>query len=96
MLSFLLQLLQAFEFLWFEEVVDATEVFADATVAELVDLGDESVKEVAVVTNHDEGAVKVLQGLFKNVFSAKIQYFVVKIPKSQKNTHTFGEIKGKS
>ena len=48
-------------------------MFADATVTELVDLGDESVKKVAVVTNHDEGAIEVLQGLFKNVFGAEVE-----------------------
>ena len=57
---FLLQFLQTFHLLGFEELVDAAQMLAHAAVAELIHLRHETVEEVAVVAYHDERAVEVL------------------------------------
>ena len=70
---FALELLQALELLGIEKLVDAAEVLAHTLVTKLVDLGDEAVEEVAVVTHDDEGAVIVLQGLLKHVLGLEVE-----------------------
>ena len=56
-----------------EEVVDAPDVFAHAAAAELVDLGDQAVQEVAVVAYDDDGAFERGYGLLQHVLGAHVQ-----------------------
>lgn len=71
--SLLFQLLEILHFFVLQEFVDATEVFADALVAEFVDFRDETVQEVAVMADDDEGAVKVDERLLEYVFGLHVE-----------------------
>ena len=55
-----LQLLEVLHLLGFEELVHAAQVLAHLLVAKLVDLGHQTIEEVAVVAHEDERAVIVL------------------------------------
>ena len=48
-------------------------MLADAASAELVDLRDQSVEEVAVVADDYQRAVEVAQGLFEDVFGFEVE-----------------------
>ena len=39
--------------------VNAAEMFADATMTELINLADKTIEEITVVTNHDERSVEM-------------------------------------
>ena len=71
--SFLFQFLEVLHFFVLQEFVDAAEVFADALVAEFVDLCDETVQEVTVMADDDEGAVKVDERLLEYVLGLHIE-----------------------
>ena len=69
----LLQFLEVLHFFVFQEFVDAAEVFADALVAEFVDFCDETVQEVTVMADDDEGAVKVDERLLEYVLGFHVE-----------------------
>ena len=71
--SLLFQLLEILHFFVLQEFVDAAEVFADALVAEFVDLCDETVQEVAVMADDDEGTVKVDERLLEYVLGLHVE-----------------------
>ena len=72
-LLFLFQFLQRIHFLLFEEFVDAAKMLRHLLIAELVDLGHQSVKEVTVVRNDDQGAVEIHQRLLEDIFGFHVQ-----------------------
>ena len=67
-LLFLFQFLQRIHFLLFEEFVDAAKMLRHLLIAELVDLCHQSVKEVTVVRNDDQGAVEIHQRLLEDIW----------------------------
>lgn len=72
-LLFLFQFLQRIHFLLFEEFVDAAKMLRHLLIAELVDLGHQSVKEVTVVRNDDQGAVEIHQCLLEDIFGFHVE-----------------------
>jgi len=54
-------------------VVDATEVLAHMALAELIDLGDQTVEEFAVVAHDDGCAVEGADGLFEHILGLHVQ-----------------------
>ena len=71
--SLLFQLLEILHFFVLQEFIDAAEVFADTLVAEFVDLCDETVQEVTVMADDDEGAVKVDERLLEYVLGLHVE-----------------------
>ena len=48
-------------------------MFADATMTELINLADKTIKEITVVTNYDERSVEVEQGLFQHILGLQVE-----------------------
>ena len=71
--GFTLQLLEIFEALVFQELVDAAKMLAHFAAAELIDFRHKAVEEITVVAHDDERAVKILQRLLEHVFRAQIE-----------------------
>ena len=69
----LLQFLEVLHLFIFQEFVDAAEVFADTLVPEFVDFRDETVQEVTVMADDDEGAVKVDERLLEYVLGFHVE-----------------------
>ena len=69
----MLKLLQTLHLLCFQELINAAEMLANATMAKLVNLAHEAVQEVAVMAYHDERAVKILQRLLQHILCLKVQ-----------------------
>ena len=72
-LLFLLQFLKIFHLLRFQEFVNAAEMFADATMTELINLADKTIEEITVVTNHDERSVEIEQGPFQYILGLQVE-----------------------
>ena len=72
-LLFLFQFLQRIHLLLFEEFVDAAKMLRHLLIAEFVDLCHQSVKEVTVVRNDDQGAVEIHQRLLENIFGFHVE-----------------------
>ena len=68
-----LQLLEIVDFLGAEEVVDAAEVLAHLAAAELIDLADQPVEEVAVVADEYDSAVEIAQGCLEDVLGLHVE-----------------------
>ncbi len=68
-----LELVEAGEILASQEVIDAAEILAHLTVAEFIDLVDESVKEITVMAHHDNRSGEVAYRFLKNILRGYVK-----------------------
>ena len=69
----LLKFLKIFHLLRFQEFVNSAEMFANATMTELINLADKTIEEIAVVTNHDERSVEIKKCLFQHILGLQVE-----------------------
>ena len=72
-LLLLLQFLKIFHLFRFQKFVNSAEMFADATMTELINFADKTIEEITVVTNHDECSVEIEQGLFQYILGLQVE-----------------------
>ena len=66
-LGFALNLADILNLTLLKEVVDATQILPHTAIAELVDLINNAVKELSVVRDNDNSAVKLADSLLKDI-----------------------------
>ena len=66
-LCFALNLADILNLTLLKEVVDATQILPHTAIAELVDLINNAVKELSVVRDNDNSAVKLADSLLKDI-----------------------------
>ena len=68
-----MQLVQAFDVLFSQEIIDAAQVLAHQSTTELVDLVHQSVQKFTVVADQNYRAVKRMYGLFQYILGSHVQ-----------------------